>query len=808
MKIHELIQHFRIVRQDGPDDYFAYCPAHDDTNASLHIVEKDGKILLNCFGGCQPDAIVEAVGLRMNDLFTGGEPQSRRGARQKYGLTLLEYANAKKLNPEWLKLWHVSDGRRKSRNGREHQGVRMEYVGADGKVKAVRWRMMMQKGQGANGQDWRFAWDKGNKTCLYGLWRLGEWSDKSSVIAVEGESDCHSLWTAGFPALGFPGAANYNPQRDDQWLGAFKKIVVLTELDSGGKNLYKRLYYSPLADRIYFAMLDGAYKDASSLWMGCNGQAGDFVPKIKEAVSRSVLIRDFQKPDKWNWSEKDDKEMEKRASMPDFNPKEDDGRAKTSAENGKAGGRPKADILAAVADYADTLRDNDGNLMLRYWRGSWWRFDGKCYRHTLDTDVENEVMAFLQRPEVVELYNIQPSRSAMGNMVYGLRSTAFCGIVNRRDAPFFISSGDDASAWSAFGNALVNLEVAARRQIGDQSSDLSGVTRDLTADWFGLTAHDYDYSPMAKCPRWLAWLEEFVPNQDERRAIQQMMGLMLVPDTGYGKFFCLVGLPGSGKSTLQKTLTMLIGLHNCCSIDLIDMDYRFTLWQLTERLANIVEDIQIDDPQGKLRYIEDKFKGYVTGGIIDATRKMKDPVPARAIARHIFSSNFLPRWMDKSSGIWDRMVVLPFSHQIRGTGREVPDYHEYFRAELPGILNWSLAGLASLRQEGHFVHPEIGEDLKVEHRDFCDPDGAWIRDNMVWRDNATPGDSMPVSEAYKRYRDWLQASGLSIRSALTFQSLVCRFFGCKVAPRSQVDRVRVFVGVKWKMTVSEVVPPF
>ena len=47
----------------------AHCPAHDDHTASLSINEKDGKILLNCFAGCDTEAVLRAVGLMMKDLF-------------------------------------------------------------------------------------------------------------------------------------------------------------------------------------------------------------------------------------------------------------------------------------------------------------------------------------------------------------------------------------------------------------------------------------------------------------------------------------------------------------------------------------------------------------------------------------------------------------------------------------------------------------------------------------------------------------------------------------------------------------------
>ena len=48
----------------------ALCPAHRDSDPSLHITEKDGKVLLQCFGGQgSVTAIVAALGLKVSDLF-------------------------------------------------------------------------------------------------------------------------------------------------------------------------------------------------------------------------------------------------------------------------------------------------------------------------------------------------------------------------------------------------------------------------------------------------------------------------------------------------------------------------------------------------------------------------------------------------------------------------------------------------------------------------------------------------------------------------------------------------------------------
>ena len=48
----------------------ARCPAHDDRGPSLSISEGDqGSVLIHCFAGCSAEAIVNAVGLELRDLF-------------------------------------------------------------------------------------------------------------------------------------------------------------------------------------------------------------------------------------------------------------------------------------------------------------------------------------------------------------------------------------------------------------------------------------------------------------------------------------------------------------------------------------------------------------------------------------------------------------------------------------------------------------------------------------------------------------------------------------------------------------------
>lgn len=50
--------------------WMARCPAHEDKNASLSVKElEDRRVLIHCFGGCNPLDVLEALGLEFVHLF-------------------------------------------------------------------------------------------------------------------------------------------------------------------------------------------------------------------------------------------------------------------------------------------------------------------------------------------------------------------------------------------------------------------------------------------------------------------------------------------------------------------------------------------------------------------------------------------------------------------------------------------------------------------------------------------------------------------------------------------------------------------
>lgn len=72
-----LLSRLASVKKSG-HGWMASCPAHGGHDC-LTVAEKDGKVLVHCFAGCNTRDVVEAVDLRLSDLFADSlNPHKRR----------------------------------------------------------------------------------------------------------------------------------------------------------------------------------------------------------------------------------------------------------------------------------------------------------------------------------------------------------------------------------------------------------------------------------------------------------------------------------------------------------------------------------------------------------------------------------------------------------------------------------------------------------------------------------------------------------------------------------------------------------
>jgi DNA-binding transcriptional ArsR family regulator len=274
----DVLDKLEVASRNG-EKAVSFCPAHDDrTNPSLSLKAENGRLLLHCFAGCQPEDIVSKVGLGMQDLFAEGgggssipsntparlhaqsekphsNGQNERAsgdARSEHGCTLKEYSEEKKLPEGFLRGLGLRDV-----TYLEKPAVRIPYPDEEGQESAVRFRVSL------DGPD-KFRWRSGNQPLPYGLRLLDEARAAGFVVLVEGESDCHTLWYHEIPALGIPGVNNWK----EGWaahLDSIDKIYAVIEPDQGGDTLREKLTgCEAIRERLHLLNL-GEHKDPSAL---------------------------------------------------------------------------------------------------------------------------------------------------------------------------------------------------------------------------------------------------------------------------------------------------------------------------------------------------------------------------------------------------------------------------------------------------------------------------------------------------------------------------------------------------------------
>ena len=200
-------------------------------------------------------------------------------------------------------------------------------------------------------------------------------------------------------------------------------------------------------------------------------------------------------------------------------------------------------------------------------------------------------------------------------------------------------------------------------------------------------------------------------NQDIRMLLEEMVGYCFYRSNKFRKSFILTGKGKNGKSTFLKMLRYALDKDsddNVSSLDLNDLNDRFSKVRLYGKLANIGDDIAEDDLHGKGISI---FKKAVTGEAFTVEFKGQDGFDMKSYATLIFAANTIPRFSGSGlTAIKDRLVIIPFEARFTKDG---DDYNPNIIKELMSqaaieyLIMLGVQGLQRIIQNQGFTEPDI-----------------------------------------------------------------------------------------------------
>jgi RecA-family ATPase len=206
----------------------ARCPAHNDQSPSLSIsTGNEEQVLLHCHAGCTVEAVVEALGLTMTDLFPLSSRRQRQQSSHK-GVTLLDFALDKHLHWRFL----INQGIVEEPKG----GLRIPYYLEDGTLAA---RHRIRHALKAKEGSW---WTPGPGDIVpYGLECLQAAQERGYLFLVEGETDVLTLRLHRYPALGIPGAEMVKTTLKASYLEGIEQLYIFREPDAAGQHFVEEV---------------------------------------------------------------------------------------------------------------------------------------------------------------------------------------------------------------------------------------------------------------------------------------------------------------------------------------------------------------------------------------------------------------------------------------------------------------------------------------------------------------------------------------------------------------------------------------
>lgn len=298
------------------------------------------------------------------------------------------------------------------------------------------------------------------------------------------------------------------------------------------------------------------------------------------------------------------------------------------------------------------------------------------------------------------------------------------------------------------------------------------------------------YDENAKCPRWDRFIEEITCGDKSLQLyLQRMIGYCMTAYTKEQCMFFLYGNGSNGKSVFVDTIAYMLGEYaaSCQPETVMMRDRNNTARGDLARLKG-ARMVVTSEPNDGCRLDEGIVK-QMTGGT-------ENKLTARFLYgrefefspefKIVMSTNYKPVIKGTDNGIWRRVRLIPFTAEFTKENRD-PQLTEKLRRELPGILNWAIAGAVGWCKEG--LPPcAIIDEAGQEYRSEMDRVQQFL-DDCTTRSGSS---STQASTLYKCYKAWCSEQGdrFPVGSTKFFMELKRRFKSRKTEAYNE------YIGIK------------
>ena len=440
---------------------------------------------------------------------------------------------------------------------------------------------------------------------------------------------------------------------------------------------------------------------------------------------------------------------------------------KKNDEGSGSGGRElPSPMTPAPAARAISGHLVDRGLLLRYWRGDWYRHGGAHWIPISERAVrtaiyhETEHAHYMAFDEKTEEWKQKPWNPYTRTVAFALDalSSAVVGRDDELDEDRCIALSNGVLE---FGNGVRTLHAHSPER-------------------FNLWSLPYAYDPAAACPVWLDFLSQQVPDAESQRLLQEYFGYLVSGRTDLEKLLHIYGVRRGGKSTAAGVAEALVGKRNSVSVTLAGLTGAFGEQPLIGKSLALVTDAN-----WKIREVTtavEVIKAIVGRDTRTVNRKNRIEWTGPIAARWIIVGNDEPEFKDASGALLGRMIHIYFGNSVYG--REDTTLKDRLLTELPGILNWALDGLDLLNSTGSLHVPRASMESERQIARGTSPVAGFIEDRITLMD-PTCGLSSWVDDLWPAYLEWCRTEG---KTSVPDKSQFSRVFGTAIGRKAVRQR--------------------
>jgi putative DNA primase/helicase len=529
------------------------------------------------------------------------------------------------------------------------------------------------------------------------------------LFLVEGASDCWSAWLHDEPALGLPGATQANLLLPEY----FKDILHVYLAREPGKagdtfvdGITKRLRAIGYTGEIWDAPMPGGLKDVNEVLQKFP-ERDAFKDQMLGARTMATLI-----------------ETEPAPLVLVAEPVTDDGRPMKPYELTAFGNRDRLiDLYGEDMAYAV-------GMGWMHWDGTRWKRDPE--RHLVGRRAEIVVKQIK-----VDAMRIGEQGERDGDLRKTKVAKAMLKWYQRCAARAAVSEMLDLAEKKLLRDHETFDAKPMLFNVANGTIDLStGVFREHRKSDHLTFLCPVAYDPTATCPRWDLFINEVMQGDAEMvDYMQRGCGYFLTGDTSEQAFFIFWGLGSNGKSTFLEVMRMLLGYDYAKTtpastfLKKADNNSSAASPEIARlKGARLVTAVETERAQ---RLATGLVKQQTGDDRTAARHLFQEMMEFQTQYKVILAVNNKPEIQDQSKGMWRRVHLVPWEATFEpGTPGFNPKLKRDLLEELPGILNWAIAG-AKRWYEERLEPPTKVRAAVEEYRQEQDELGEFIAGKCV-----------------------------------------------------------------------------